>query len=112
METSHQSNKFPCDQCTYIAQNNPDLKLHVDKQHMNNKDLPPRTQKTKRISCNICEQKFNKKETYEKHMKKVHGGTQENMNIISDQNLVQTTIPFQRKLRSYKKTVSTLEPIT
>ena len=50
----------------------------------------------KRISCNICEQKFNKKETYEKHMKKVHGGKQENMKIISDQNLVQTTIPFLR----------------
>ena len=44
-------------------------------------------------------------------MKKAHGERPENLNTESDQNLLQTTIPFQRKLRSYKNKVSALEPI-
>ena len=83
----------------------------MDKHHKNKNTLSKTTQKSKRLSCTFCEQKFNKKETYEKHMMKAHGERPENLNLNTDQNLIQTTIPFQRKLRSFKKTVSALEPI-
>ena len=94
IETTHQRNIFSCDQCTHKALNSPDLKLHMDKHHQ---------KKTKRLSCEVCEQKFNKIEIYEKHMMKVRGGRQENLITNSDQNLIQTTIPFQRKLRSLRR---------
>ena len=102
METAHQMNISSCDQCNYITQNNTDLKQHIDKHHKqilegDNKILPKSTQKTKRLSCNFCEQKCNKKETYEKHMMKAHGERPENLNTESDQNLIQTTLPFQKK---------------
>ena len=32
----------------------------------------------KGIKCNDCDKKFNKKETYEKHVNKIHGGVNNN----------------------------------
>ena len=89
--------EFTCEKCDYKSSTKIQLKSHSDTAHKN-----------KRIFCDYCERRFNKIETYEKHMKQDHAGRQKYMN---NENLIQTTLPFQRILRSHKKAVSTLEPI-
>ena len=122
VESAHE---FACEQCDYKATSKTLLKTHTDRDHeftcekcdyksstkIQLKSHSDTAHKNKRIACDYCERKFNKKETYEKHMKQDHAGRQNYMNNENSQNLIQTTLPFQRILRSHKKAVSTLEPI-
>ena len=66
----------------------------------------------KRIKCELCIKKFNKKETFNKHMKEAHkmsedrsGG--EGSKIVENESQKQVT--FQRNLRSLKKTESAID---
>ena len=43
---------------------------------------------SKRIKCDICDKRFNKRETFQKHMKQIHESTS------------QTEVPLQKMLRS------------
>ena len=68
---------------------------------------------SKRLHCEYCARKFNKEETYLKHMKQTHP---ENINTIdkiskSTDKSNQLLTPFQRIPRSNKKKGSALESI-
>ena len=58
----------------------------------------------KRKHCEHCDKKFNKSETFKKHMKEVHNteenSTQENPSKSNDYNPIE--MAFQRQLRSNK----------
>ena len=68
----HDNNIFDCNQCDYTAETKGDLKKHTELIHdKKNKYV------TKRIQCQYCEKKFNKKETFKTHMKKFHNQTED-----------------------------------
>ena len=110
-KTVHEIAKFYCYQCNYTATTKTNLTEHVESNHknmmnrevVNNTDITTKnTYISKRIKCKICVKKFNKEETYLKHMKQDH-----KENSIRGNNGVQKTIPesmmtFQRTLRSDK----------
>ena len=58
----------------------------------------------KRKKCELCDKKFNKNETFKKHMKEVHNTeenlTQENPSKSNEYNSIE--MAFQRQLRSKK----------
>ena len=62
-----------------------------------------KTYKSKRIKCDHCDKKFNKKETFIKHLKEAH----QEISKLGTKS-IETTLKmtFQRQLRSYKKSDS------
>ena len=60
---------------------------------------------SKRIACELCQRKFNKKETYSKHLKQAHGETSRN-----EEN-IESTMTFRKTLRSHKTTSRALKSI-
>ena len=81
--------KITCNQCYWTTKSNALFKIHMRKEHNIMSILNPTEQnrnsteysiekiqkKTyvhKRIKCDKCDKKFNKKETFTKHMESVH----------------------------------------
>ena len=68
--------RFTCEVCTFKSTNENSLKMHINTNHaQENKIRASKTdnkRKSTRIQCEMCDNKFNKKETFEKHMKIVH----------------------------------------
>ena len=62
--------------------------------------------KSKRINCDKCQMRFNKEQTFQAHMKKVHGDkTTKQLNLQKGQELINREMTFPkntRNLRSYK----------
>ena len=62
----HDNKQYPCNQCDFKATTKQKVRLHIDIEHTikakNKSQYVP-----KRIKCEECEKKFNKKETFEKH---------------------------------------------
>ena len=120
-ESSHEGNKSTCDQREYQAASTTNLEQHINREHQKisgNAKNEARSQTTKkpymsrRLQCDGCDKKFNKEETYKKHMKQVHGGKVDNKTSeINQQNKHQSKLTFQRILRSNKQTISTLDTI-
>ena len=99
-ELVHVEVEYSCDQCEYKTTKKDELKTHIESIHKANKEkdqniwtekevldstsqpetigtraLPKKkTSKhvSKRINCDLCERKFNKKETHSKHMLEQH----------------------------------------
>ena len=61
--------RFSCKTCNFKATNESKLKIHVGTNHTINKTklLHDKT-KTKRIHCEVCDKRFNKKETFNRHI--------------------------------------------
>ena len=85
-ETIHEEKTFNCDQCHYQSTKEEDCIRHKETTH----DIPnvENTEENKahskggkqnkkyvqkRKKCELCEKKFNKSETFDKHMRQVHG---------------------------------------
>ena len=69
------------------------------------------TRESKRLKCDKCEKKFNKKETFHKHVETVHkskGESNTNTNLNSTGETSEMT--FQRNLRSLQKKNSARDP--
>ena len=69
---------FKCEQYDYSSSSKTLLKRHINTIHVQSKNmLKDKENKSgtssKRIHCTYCDKKFNKKETFEKHMKTFHG---------------------------------------
>ena len=68
--------RFSCKTCNFRTTNDDALKNHVIIHHQSLENETIKVNRnTKRIHCKICEKKFNKKETFDKHMKSVHKKT-------------------------------------
>ena len=62
----HTNNTFHCNQCDHMSETKDGLQKHTE-------FIPDKKKYvTKRIQCQKCEKKFNKKETFNTHMKKYH----------------------------------------
>ena len=59
---------FSCDNCEYKTTNENVLKMHINTNHKNEVNI----RKSKRLHCNMCDKKFNKLDTFNKHMKLDH----------------------------------------
>ena len=66
-------------QCDYKDETEGGLKKHKESIH----EKKPKYV-SKRIQCNKCDKKFNKKETFKTHMKKIH-----NINLTGKENETQ-----------------------
>ena len=94
----HEESEIKCNQCDHKAITKQDLNKHIDLTHIDNninnnendnddEKIPSKNRRSqkyisKRIKCQKCDKKFNKKETYQKHVNKIHGG----MNTSQTQN--------------------------
>ena len=85
----HEETKHHCNQCEYKATTNTNLKGHIEAIHgAIKKHTPARKHTSKRLKCEICQRRFNKVETLERHKN-------------SDHKLdTQSKLTFQIKLRS------------
>ena len=64
--------KFSCEQCEFTSGSVTLIERHKNIEHKT--PISQRnTYRSKRLNCEHCEQKFNKKETFNRHMKKFHG---------------------------------------
>ena len=90
-ESSHEEKQYKGDQCERKATTKTKVDTHTKTVHtdkMNNKSQYV----SKRIKCEICQRKFNKKETFENHKKQYQ---QQNTLPVQLDNIM-----HQRKLRS------------
>ena len=72
-----------------------------------------KTYVSKRIKCELCQAKFNKKETHSKHMKEVHSRisrTEENR-IDNLNSNIKSTMTFRKSVRNNKTTSRAIESI-
>ena len=114
-ERIHKNDKFTCDQCEYQAMSKTHLNRHIESVHkqpqpqhkcskcdykspskavmIQHNEIIHKKQHcvSKRIRCGNCEKKFNKRETYEKHMRLIHG---------TNRTKSQQEVTFQKYLRS------------
>ena len=92
-KASHQEEIIhQCNQCEYKASTKNKLKEHIENIHgAIKKQNPIKKYTAKRLKCDKCERKFNKVETFEKHL---------NMDHKEDN---QSKLNFQIKLRSQVK---------
>ena len=77
-----ENDKMTCNLCYWSTKSNALLKIHMRKEHEVSSTMNPgensleKIQKKayvhKRIKCEKCDKKFNKKETFKKHMESVH----------------------------------------
>ena len=81
----HNTNKFQCNQCDHKEETEGNLMRHKESTHEKKGKY-----KSKRIQCEKCEKRFNKKETFKTHMKKIH-----NINVRSNENETQTVMNTQ-----------------
>ena len=98
-EPDQEEHEYTCNICNKKYKNKTDLKRHNENVHMNKTVYI-----SKRRKCQHCEKRFNKEETYDKHMKNEHNGTQNtNASIELNSNYPIAKVTFQRNLRSNKK---------
>ena len=67
--------RFSCENCEHKTTSENSLKDHIERAHKKENYLGKilaEKVKSKRIHCNVCEKKFNKPETFNKHMKSDH----------------------------------------
>ena len=68
--------RFSCEICTFKTTNTNSLKVHMETTHQQNvnnfKNTSENKSKSKRIHCDICGKKFNKQETFTKHIQNDH----------------------------------------
>ena len=91
--------EYDCDECDYKATTKESIKTHIQSFHKGNQK---KIYVSKRIKCNLCDKKFNKKETYYKHMKVDHDQNI-NQNTTNQYNKLQSSqvnLPFQKILRN------------
>ena len=124
-KTVHEKMKFHCYQCNYTATTKTNLIEHVESNHnhknMVNIEADNKTDKTdttvkktyisKRIKCKICVKKFNKEETYLKHMKQDHKENSIRGNNGGQKTIPESMVTFRRNLRSDKTIGRAPEPI-
>ena len=104
-QSVHEGNKYKCDQCEHIATTKGSLEMHKGTHHIhqcNQCDYKDETKGgltkhkesihdnkskyvSKRIQCENCEKKFNKRETFKIHMEKFHS-----INITRNKNETQS----------------------
>ena len=70
--------RFNCEKCNFTSTKEHDVTNHINTIHVQSKNiLKEKVNKSgtssKRIHCMYCDKKFNKKETFEKHMTTFHG---------------------------------------
>ena len=70
--------RFACKTCSFKTTNDETLKTHVESNHLpvENQNKKEKSN-SKRIHCQFCEKKFNKMETFDKHMKAYHKKNQQ-----------------------------------
>ena len=79
--SQHEIRNYQSKQCDYKAVTRSGLNDHEKSIHNKQPEVTQEARNTikkpkyisKRIPCSICAKKFNKKETFEAHMKKYHG---------------------------------------
>ena len=90
-----------CDQCEYKTASKAMLRMHNRKEHIEQEGekeievnvvqnmTKEKTKKyiSKRIKCEICDKKFNKETTYQKHMKSDHVGLVIEKNNFNSKNV-------------------------
>ena len=67
-QTQDMRTRYACDQCSFKATSEIVLKTHKIMHH----ERKVEKKVSKRINCDYCEKRFNKKETFNQHMKKDH----------------------------------------
>ena len=63
----HGKEQYPCNQCNFKATTKHEVMLHINTDHTAKAKNNKSQYVPKRIKCQECERKFNKKETFEKH---------------------------------------------
>ena len=89
MISSHNEREYICNQCDNKEDNKEDYEKHMKvhktqkENETENNDVKSQSNKvnkpkyvSKRIKCNMCDKKFNKKDTFQKHVMKIHGATE------------------------------------
>ena len=82
-QTQHKSSNHQCNQCDYNATTRSSLDDHKKSIHEKQpevievildtrKEIKKQKYVSKRIHCDVCDKKFNKKETFETHTRKYH----------------------------------------
>ena len=96
--------RFSCEVCTFKTTNTNYLKVHMDTTHQkmdnNIKNNTENKVTSKRIHCDICGKKFNKQETFNKHIKNEH-------NTANTQCNIGRSMELNKKKFNYKSTKST-----
>ena len=64
--------QFTCEQCGFRSGSETLLKRHKDLNHNEINATTRKTYTSKRLKCEYCDKKFNKFETFKKHMKLIH----------------------------------------
>ena len=123
MEAVHKALRYNCDKCDYITTTQDSLNVHRQSVHPNEKaggQKPveieaekkisgKKTYVSKRIKCELCQAKFNKKETHSKHMKEVHSRIPRTEENGIDNSNSKSTMTFRKSLRNNKITSRALE---
>ena len=65
-----QTSNMQCDQCNFNTKSKTLLQRHKDESHENSKSVRKSKHTSKRISCETCIRKFNKRDTYVRHLEK------------------------------------------
>lgn len=68
-QSYHEAANFTCNQCDYTASIKTNLNKHKEDSH---EEKEKGKYVSKRIICDKCDKKFNKKETFRVHMNKFH----------------------------------------
>ena len=73
IKSVHEKRKYTCEQCEFASEQKDEVKKHKESIHEKSKVKKKNSKYVnKRINCDLCEKKFNKKETFVTHMAKIH----------------------------------------
>ena len=68
---------FNCEKCEYKSGSETLMKRHNEVTHDQQTGISNKIERkayiSKRLKCSLCDKKFNKKATYESHVKRIHG---------------------------------------
>ena len=122
VQSVHEATNYNCGKCDYNTTTKENLTVHIKNAHQNAGGLEPvqieieaekkimgkKSYVSKRIKCEFCQAKFNKKETHLSHMKEVHAGIPRNEENGVDKI---STVTFRKSTRNTKTTSRAPESI-
>ena len=85
----------------YKTTNQNSLKYHIETAHHQYENRTEHKLKSKRINCDVCGRKFNKEETFKKHMNTDHKNSKNSNSspTITQNNLGRSTIPGEINIK-------------
>ena len=90
--------RHKCDDCGFKSISKDVLEKH--RKIMHEKKKGPVAKETKRRKCDACQKRFNKEETFKKHMQTVHGGAETTKGIAERQITERGTMANKKNLRN------------